>query len=117
MGDGSRKPCGAGDKEQYRFFLRKCPGSILFFQVGRFYEFYDKQAEIALGVLGLRRIKARRGFGIRCSFPVNLKEKYLSRLMGLSFSVYVVREEEGWLSGVKKRGVAEGWITPPGDPG
>jgi len=101
-------------KRQYWFFLRKCRGSILFFQVGRFFEFYDEQAERVLEVLGLRRIEARRGFGIRCGFPVNLKEKYLKKLMGLGFSVYVVREGEGWLSGVKQRVVGEAWIVAPG---
>jgi len=99
---------------QYRFFLRRFPGSLLFFQVGRFFEFCDKQAEMALRVLGLKRIEVRRGFQIRCGFPVNLQERYLRRLMRLGLPVQVVREEESRLSGVKKRSVAERWIpTPP----
>ena len=110
MGDGSGKPCGAEDKGQYRFFLRRYPGSILFFQVGRVYEFYEKQAEIAMKILGLNRIKARRDFQIQCGFPVNLQERYLRRLMRLDLPVHIVREEEGWLSGVKKRSVAGRWI-------
>ncbi|MBI4488446.1 MAG: hypothetical protein HY694_05130 [Deltaproteobacteria bacterium] len=97
-------------KRQYRFFLRKCPGSFLFFQVGRFFEFYDKQAEVMLTLLGLQRIKARRGFQTRCGFPVNLQQRYLRRLVRLGLPVHVVREEESWLSGVKKRSFAESWI-------
>ena len=95
---------------QYRFFLRKYSGSILFFQVGRFFEFYDTHAEMALRVLGLKRIEARRGFQTRCGFPVNLRERYLRRLIRLGLPVHVVREEESWPSGLKKRCVAETWM-------
>jgi hypothetical protein len=97
-------------KRQYRFFLRRYPGSILFFQVGRFYEFYDKQAEAAMEVLGLKRVEARRGFRTRCGFPVTLQDRYRIKLVKLGFPVEVVREEEGWLSGIKKRNVAERWL-------
>ncbi len=97
-------------KAQYQFFIRKYPGSLLFFQVGRFYEFYDKQAEIAQRVLRLKGTGARRGFRTRCGFPVNLQERYLRRLVKQGFSVHVVKEEEGWLSRLKKRSVAERWI-------
>ncbi len=44
--DEAPAPFG-GLKRQYRFFSRKYPSSILFFQAGRFYEFYERQAEIA----------------------------------------------------------------------
>lgn len=83
-------------------------------KVGRFYEFYDDQAESAMRLFGLKMIEAPRGFQIRCGFPINLKEKYGKILMGLGFSVYVVREGEGWLSGVKQRVVGEAWIVAPG---
>ena len=76
-------------------------------------KFYDGQAGRALGLLGLKKIEARRGFAVRCGFPVNLKEKYLGRVLGLGFSVHVVREEGGWLSGVKRRTLAEMWIATP----
>ena len=100
-------------KEQYRFFLGKCRGSILLFQVGRFYEFYDRQAEIALEVLGLRRMDVTRGFRTRCGFPLRFKERYLRRLLRGGFSVHIIREGEGWPSGLKKRHVAEGWVPLP----
>lgn len=97
-------------RQQYRFFLRRFPGSLLLFQVGRFYEFYDDQAESAMRLFGLKMIEARRGFQIRCGFPINFKERYLRRLLELGSSVHIVGEEESWLSGVKKRSVAERWI-------
>lgn len=97
-------------KGQYRFFLGKCRGSILFFQVGRFYEFYDRQAEIAMEILALKRMKVTRGFRTRCGFPVRFKERYLKRLMRSGFFVHIIGEEEGWLPGLKKRHIAEGWL-------
>lgn len=96
---------------QYRFFLGKFPGSVLFFQVGRFFEFYDEQAENVIKVLGLSRTKITRRFRIRCGFPINLKERYLRKFMNLGLSVYHIQEEAGWLSAIKKRRVAKAWIS------
>lgn len=100
-------------KAQYHFFLRKCHGSIMFFQVGRFYEFYDGQAERAGRLLGLRQINSRRGFKIQCGFPASLKEAYLTRLFRLGFSVHLVEEKECWLSAVKQRRLSEVRMPAP----
>lgn len=100
-------------KTQYHFFLRKCRGSIIFFQVGRFYEFYDRQAERARRLLGLRQIKSLRGFQTQCGFPANLKEAYLTRILRLGFSVHVVEEKECWLSAVKQRRLSEVRMPAP----
>jgi len=97
-------------KIQYRFFVNKYPGSILLFQVGRFFEFYDREAERAMRLLELREIKSRRGFQSQCGFPINLQERFLKRLTRLGFPVHIVREEESWLSRIKKRSVAESWL-------
>jgi DNA mismatch repair ATPase MutS len=97
-------------KGQYRFFLGRHPGATLFFQVGGFYEFYDRQAEIAIKVLGLKRVEATRGFRARCGFPVSLKERYLGRLIRLGLPIHIINEGEGWLTRVKKRRVVEGWM-------
>ena len=102
-------------KGQCRFFLRKCSGSILFVQVGRFYESYDRQAELVLRVLGLRRIEARRGFRTRCGFPCHSKEMYAKKLINLGLPVCVVNEGDSWISGVKKRCIAERWMPHNSD--
>jgi DNA mismatch repair ATPase MutS len=104
VGDGSRKPSGTEDKGQ------GIVAGLGKTKMGRFYEFYDDQAESAMRLFGLKMIEARRGFQIRCGFPINFKERYLRRLLELGFSVHIVREEESWLSGVKQRSIAEGWI-------
>ncbi|MCP4270226.1 MAG: hypothetical protein GY777_32405 [Candidatus Brocadiaceae bacterium] len=97
-------------KGQYRFFMGRHPGSMLFFQVGRFYELYDRQAEIAIKVLGLKRMKITRGFQVRCGFPVSGKRKYIIRLLRLGFTVRIVNEGDDWLSRVKKRQFVECWL-------
>lgn len=98
-------------KGQYRFFLGRYPKAILFFQVGRFFEFYDKQAEIVQEVLGLKGTGSTRGFRARCGFPVSSKERYLRWFMEQGFTVRVIREGGVWLSGVKKRSIAERWTS------
>ena len=98
-------------KGQYRFFLGRYPKAILFFQVGRFFEFYDKQAEIVQEVLGLKGTGSTRGFRARCGFPVSSKVRYLRWFMEQGFTVRVIREGGVWLSGVKKRSIAERWTS------
>ncbi len=97
-------------KGQYRFFSGRHPAAIIFFQVGRFYEMYDRQAEIAVNVLGLKEMNNTRGFRDRCGFPVNLKKRYLERLLRSGFTVFIVNEGEGWLQRVKGRKFVEGWF-------
>lgn len=96
-------------RAQSHFFLSKCHGSIMFFQVGRFYEFYDGQAQRAGRLLGLRQIESRRGFQSQCGFPVNLKDGYAKRFLRLGFSVHIVKEADHRLQSVKTRSVAKCW--------
>jgi len=83
----------------------------LLFQVGCFYECYDRQAEAASGFLKLKRLKAGRGFELRCGFPVPLLARYRGRLLQQGTPVAVIREETDgpWLGCVKTRRVAESW--------
>jgi hypothetical protein len=50
------------------------------------------------------------GQGIVAGLGKAKEDKKSTVLVRLGFRVHVVREEEDWLSGVKKRSVAEGWI-------
>jgi len=97
-------------KGQYRFFAKQYPSSILFFQVGGFYELYDRQAEMARRLLGLNETKARIGFRVQCGFPARLKERYLQKAMRLNLPICVVREKESSPCGVKNRSIAETWM-------
>jgi len=87
-------------KGQYRYFLALRPH---LFQVGRFFELYDGQAETAMESIGLKRTESARGFKTRCGFPVGFKESYVEKLIQRGFSVHIVQEETGRLSALKKR--------------
>jgi hypothetical protein len=102
-------------KGQYHFLAKNYPDSILLFQVGGFYEFYDRQAEKARRLLGLGATKPRSRFRVQCGFPIRLKEKYRRRAVKLALPVCVVRESESPVSGVKRRRVAEQWVPALGE--
>lgn len=94
---------------QYRFFAHRFPEAIVLFQVGCFFECYDGQAEQALQLFRLRRLKAGRGFRVRCGFPVRLLPRYRDWLLRGGLSVAVIREDASspWLGRVKARHMAE----------
>ena len=68
--------------------------SLVFFQVGRFVEFYGPQRLLASRILGLRAARIDRGrFALTAGFPTRLCEIYLLRAIRQSVEVVVVREE------------------------
>ena len=102
-------------KGQYRYFLGKYPNSILFFQVGRFFEFYDRQAEIIQGFSQLKEMEETRGFRKRRGFPLSLKERYLKKFFSMNFEVCVIKEALDGLSGIKNRCVTELYLPNPNE--
>lgn len=97
---------------QYGFFRHKYPRDLLFFEVGRFYELYGRDAKFAVNRFGLHLIKERRGLGVRCGFSSRQRERYFNLFMkkGGAGSITLVKEEDRYLSRIKKRVVAERWI-------
>jgi len=68
--------------------------SLIFFQVGRFIEFYGPQRFLAVQALGLRVVAMDRGrFALTARFPTGLCEIYLPRAIRQGVVVVVVREE------------------------
>jgi len=61
---------------QYTHFLNKYGNMVIFFQAGCFFEFYDRQALLAAFYFGLCFLKPRKGFNLRCGFPLPKIEKY-----------------------------------------
>ena len=63
-------PAGVrGVARQYRHFRRRFSGDVLFFQVGRFMEFYQPGDVLIARELGLTGMAANRR-GARYGFPV-----------------------------------------------
>ena len=102
-------------RDQYRFFADRFPECRLLFQVGRFYEWYDAQAEQMIGLMGLRPLVRRRGFLVRCGVPVRLGSECVRTLVARGVPVAVIRERKDCprLAGVKPRGLLAHWR--PGD--
>jgi RNA-directed DNA polymerase len=68
--------------------------SLIFFQVGRFIEFYGPQRLLASRILGLRAARIDRGrFALTAGFPTSLCEIYLLRAIRLGVAVVVVRQQ------------------------
>lgn len=98
-------------KDQYRFFADGLADSVLLFQVGSFYEWYDEQAARASRLLGLRLLARGRGFRYRCGVPVRLGSRFARALVTHRAPVAVIKETEDrpWLAGVKPREVTASW--------
>lgn len=75
---------------QYAWFVRRFTSGCLFFQVGRFIEFYGQQAHLAAGWFGLKLGSSRHGLGPCCGFPVRLLKRYKARARQLHLSYAVV---------------------------
>ncbi len=97
-------------REQYRYFRRRFPGAVLFFQVGRFMECYDIDVPDWVQWLGLRRMKRNRR-GARYGFPVSQVEQHLRTLIGRGRDVLLIRECAEMANGIRLRAPV-GWFLP-----
>lgn len=98
-------------KAQYQFFVNQRTEALLFFHVGRFYEWYDQQATQAGRLLGLRLLAPGRGFLYRCGLPVRHGPWRIRSLVTRGVPVALIRETEdrAWLGGVKPRALVAFW--------
>ena len=76
-------------RSQYAAVLRHAGNdSLVFFEVGRYIEFYGPQRLLAVRVLGLRRVRLRRAcYAFAAGFPRRLCGAYLRRALGQGFKV------------------------------
>jgi DNA mismatch repair ATPase MutS len=90
--------------------VRDCQEFLQLFQVGAYYELYDRRdAPVArlLGLEPLRENLRRALFGM----PVRLFGRSLARLTGQGRSVLVVRQGEQDWTGIRERAIA--WRMVP----
>ena len=86
------------------------PGDALLFQVGAYYELYDRRDVPMARLLGLRPLRENRRralFGV----PARLFGPSLARLTGQGRSVLVVRQGEQDWTGISERVIA--WRMVP----
>ncbi len=89
-------------RRQYAFFRLRLPADALFFQVGRFIEFYqedDARIAAALGLTPLAKNRRKALFG----FPVRHLAFYRDRLLAQGASVAVIREWPRYWTRIKER--------------
>lgn len=112
--------CPAGVRgvvRQYQHFRRRFPGDVLFFQVGRFMEFYQPGDALIARELGLAGMAANRR-GARYGFPVVQAGRHLLALLCLGYVVTLISEPGRLLNGVKERRVYWRFVgTMSGSPG
>lgn len=89
-------------KHQYLACRRMFPGSVLFFQVGVFCEFYHFRDRLAARVLGLATMK-KNARGARYGFPFHRTKHYLDKLLTKAVPVVLVRETDHYMTRIKQR--------------
>jgi len=89
---------------QYRYFRGCFPDDVLFFQVGRFIEFYGEADQSIAVLLGLGRISENRR-GALWGFPLVHARYYLRRLVKAGFNVTCIVETGRYLNKILVRRV------------
>jgi len=101
---------------QYNWVMKQYHGSCIFFQVGKFCEFYGEQAESYGKFLGLSTADSpnttgqagRAGMtGMRCGFPVRYLKNFKPKALNAGLPYVVVGERGCYPSGLKKRIITE----------
>lgn len=88
--------------QQYRHYRIRFAGDVLFFQVGRFIEFYQPDDALLADQLGLEPMATNRRRA-RFGFPVAQSRKHLFALLKAGRSVSVVAETGRRLDKLKER--------------
>ncbi|MBW6519980.1 MAG: hypothetical protein K0A99_03075 [Desulfoarculaceae bacterium] len=83
------------------------PWVCIFFQVGRFIEFFGRQAHIASRVFGLALRKGRWPGVSQCGFPLRMLKRFKDKARHLGLSYVVIAEQGYSAAGLKRRLVTE----------
>lgn len=94
-------------RTQYSWFIRRYRDYCIFFQKGRFCEFYGRQAEKYSAIMGLKRRWDIGGMGFKAGFPVLSLDKYKGKAVVAGIPYVVVLENGYYKSGIKRRVVTE----------
>lgn len=94
--------CFSSARQQYRHYRSRFAGDVLFFQVGRFVEFYQPDDALLASRLGLEPMVENRRRA-RFGFPVAHSGKHLFDLLKAGQSVTLVTETGRRLERVKER--------------
>ena len=90
---------------QYRWFCWRYFKNIIFFQVGRYFEFYGHQGKIAEDFLHLRPGKSRLRLGKRTGFPIDRLSIYLRMALTICQQVVLIKQTDRYSGNVMERRV------------
>jgi len=92
---------------QYKWVTGSYGDYCIFFQVGRFCEFYGPQAERYCRPFGLKLEEGKRMPGIQCGFPVRYLKEFKEEAFQAGMPYVVVGERGYYPSGLKNRVITE----------
>jgi RNA-directed DNA polymerase len=90
-------------KQQVNYYNKIFPNSLLLFQVGCYFETYNKQAEQFSDVTGYQIKKRWRGFGKACGFHQRFLEKVCDKIESNKISYVVIIQTGKYLSQTMER--------------
>ncbi len=88
-------------RNQYFYYANRFKGIALFFQVGRFFEFYNGTSPL-LDMLDLKPVKPNRR-GVKYGFPLRFGENYAEIAVEQGIPVVIVRETDRYVGRIKQR--------------
>ncbi len=77
--------------EQYGYYRHIFPATVLLFQVGAYFEFYDTPAVLVLELLQLQPLAANHRRALY-GFPLRLEDYYCRRLLTAGFTLVVIKQ-------------------------
>jgi len=97
---------------QYNEIKSRNPDTLLLYRMGDFYEFFDKDAEIAAKVLGITltsRYQGGVGDSLLAGFPYHALDRYANKLVRAGYKIAVCEqiEDPKAAKGIVKRDVVE----------
>jgi hypothetical protein len=101
--------------QYWRLAIHAGEESLIFFQVGRFIEFYGPQRFLAVQALGLRAVAMDRGrFAIITGFPARLFDFYVRRAIHCDLTVVEVRQVSARLGAERASRLPRAVLIPLG---
>jgi RNA-directed DNA polymerase len=90
-------------KQQFHYYNKIFPNSLLLFQVGCYYEAYGKSAEQFSAVTGYQLKKKWRGFGKACGFHQRFLEKVCHKIEEQKISYVIIQQTGKYLQRTMER--------------
>lgn len=89
-------------RQQYYYFRWLFPNDVLFFQVGRYFEFYSHLNGVLLKLMGLSLVE-KSNRGVCYGFPVWQQKEQVDVLIKSGFSIVIISQVERYFNNIQVR--------------